>query len=396
MNNRKLKILMIAPTPFFADRGCHIRIYEEIKALEKINHSVFLCAYHLGKDKAGLKIYRIVNIPWYKKLEAGPSCHKFYLDILLFFKSLKIAFKIKPDIIHGHLHEGAIIGFAISKIIRKPLLFDLQGSLTGEMKAHNFIKLNSLSFYFFYKVEKIINNLANIIIAPSNEIIEKTIDKFKIKKEKILLVTDGVNSDEFKPDYSVNNLRKKLNLPLNKKIVVYLGLLTKYQGVDCLINAIPYVLKKTKNVHFLIMGYPNELFYKRMVKKLGISSEVTFMGRIDYKKAPYYLCLGDIAVAPKIAETEADGKIYNYMAAGLPVIASDRLVSKQILGDAAIYTKRGNSVSLAEGIIKLLKDEYLAKNLGKKNREKAVKNYSWDNSGKKLEKIYFKILKNES
>jgi len=390
---KKLKILMIAPTPFFADRGCHTQIYEEIKALKKLGHSIFLCTYHLGRDMPDLKIYRIINIPWYKKLGAGPSAHKFYLDILLFLKSLRVALKIRPDIIHGHLHEGALLGFVVGKIIKRPLLFDYQGSLTSEMKAHNFIKDKSWLFWFFYRIEKIINNLANSVVTQSEEMVNELIDKFKVKKEKVFLTMDGVNTDEFKPGYRVNDLRKKLGLSLNKKIVVYLGLLTKYQGVDCLIKAIPYVLDEMPDVHFLIMGYPNEIFYQNMAKKYGVASQVTFTGRINYQEAPRYLCLADLAIAPKIAQTEADGKIYNYMASQLPIIASDRPVSKQILGEAAIYTKRDNPVSLAQGIKKLLQDEKLAKSLAAKAREKAVRDYSWDEVGRRIEKIYLILNK---
>lgn len=100
---------MVAPTPFFADRGCHARIYEEALALLRLGHKVKVVTYHLGKDKDNLDVYRIVKIPWYKKLSAGPSWHKIYLDILLFFKALKVQRSFKADILHGHLHEGAMI-----------------------------------------------------------------------------------------------------------------------------------------------------------------------------------------------------------------------------------------------------------------------------------------------
>jgi len=389
---KKLKILMIAPTPFFADRGCHTQIYEQIKALKKLGHAIFLCTYHLGRDMPGLRIYRSIKIPWYKKLEAGPSAHKFYLDILLFLKSLRVALKIRPDIIHGYLHEGALLGFMISKIIRRPLLFDCQGSLTSEMKAHNFIRDKGWLYWFFYRIEKIIDNLANSVITQSAEMVDELVKKFKVKKEKVFLTMDGVNADEFKPGYQVSDLREKLGLPLNKKIVVYLGLLTKYQGVDCLIEAISYVLAEISDVHFLIMGYPNESFYQQMAEKWGVASQITFTGRINYQEAPRYLCLADLAVAPKIAQTEADGKIFNYMASQLPIIASDRPINKQILGETAIYTKRDNPSSLAQGIKKLLKDEKLAKSLAAKARKKAVKDYSWDEVGRRIEKIYFIIL----
>src|SRR5512137_1549193 len=92
-----LKILMLAPTPYFADRGCHVRIYEEARVLRHLGHDVRLVTYHLGRDMADIPTERIMRIPWYRKLTAGPSWHKPYLDLLLFFKALAVARSFKPD-----------------------------------------------------------------------------------------------------------------------------------------------------------------------------------------------------------------------------------------------------------------------------------------------------------
>ncbi|MBU0600356.1 glycosyltransferase family 4 protein [bacterium] len=382
------KILMIAPTPFFADRGCHTQIYEEIKALQKLGNEIVLCTYHSGRDMEGVNIKRTINIPWYKKLEAGPSYHKFYVDILLLYKSLAVAKKFKPDIIHGHLHEGAFIGYFVSKYTKKPLLFDFQGSLVSELKAHNFISEGTTFYKLMYFFEKKILSKSNLIITQSTQMKDQIINEFKINKEKVLLSMDGVDTDIFRPGYDVENLRNSLNLSKNKKVVVYMGLLAKYQGVDWLLEAIPYILKDINDVHFLIMGYPNVEFYKMVAEKYGILGNITFTGKINYKEAPMYLALGDIAVAPKIAESEADGKLYNYMAMRLPIVCSDRNMSKETLGDLGIYAKKEDPISLANGIKKLLKDENLRQVLGEKLRKKAVDEYSWDSVAKRIMNAY--------
>ncbi len=74
---KKLKVLMIAPTPFFADRGCHVKILEEVRALSRRNIDVKVVTYHIGRNIEGVDIQRIVKVPWYKKLEAGPSIYKY-------------------------------------------------------------------------------------------------------------------------------------------------------------------------------------------------------------------------------------------------------------------------------------------------------------------------------
>ena len=118
---------MIAPTPYFADRGCHVRIYEEARALTKRGHEVCIVTYHLGRDMPGVRVVRIPHVPWYNKLEAGPSWHKPYLDILLLWKSLAEVRSFRPHLIHAHLHEGALIGSVLKASVSFPAAVRLSG-----------------------------------------------------------------------------------------------------------------------------------------------------------------------------------------------------------------------------------------------------------------------------
>lgn len=390
MNNHKLKILMIAPTPFFADRGCHVRIYEEARALQSLGHEVTICTYHNGREIGGTKTRRIFFVPWYRKLEAGPSFHKIYLDLFLFFAAWAAALKIKPDIIHGHLHEGAFIGSLISKLTGCPLVFDCQGSLTEEMKAHKFSGSNGLLYRFMHHIERKINHAADYIITSSTAMAGKLENQFRVPAANVIPVHDGVNTDEFFRDPDVADLREKLNLPADRSIVVYLGLLNDYQGTEYLLRSVAPVLKERPGVHFLIMGYPDVDKYRRMAEALKVAEHITFTGQIAYEEAPRYLSLGDIAVAPKVSETEANGKIYNYMACELPTVAFDIPSSREILGDLGVYAQPKDSVSLSDKILQLLRNKTLRSELSRKSREKAVKEYLWDRVAEKIMSVYGK------
>src|SRR5450759_4056928 len=117
----RLKILMLAPTPYFSDRGCHVRIYEEARALRRQGHDVRIVTYHLGRDMPDIPTIRIPRIFWYSRLEAGPSWHKLYLDLLLFFQAAMLIPDFRPQLIHAHLHEGALIGFFLKRLSGLPL-----------------------------------------------------------------------------------------------------------------------------------------------------------------------------------------------------------------------------------------------------------------------------------
>jgi len=72
------------------------------------------------------------------------------------------------------------------------------------------------------------------------------------------------------------------------KIVGFLGVLTEYQGVSVLLEAIPHIVKTNKQVHFLIMGYPNVEYYQKKAEALNIMQHVKFTGKIAYEDAPQW------------------------------------------------------------------------------------------------------------
>ena len=388
------KIAGIAPIPFFVDRGTPVRIYEEVNALQRLGNQFTIFTYHLGKDIDNMKIKRIPNIPWYKKTSNKVNYHQIYLDAMLFSRSLFPFLKSDFDIAHAYLHEGVAIGSALRLFKRVPLVLDAEGSLTGEMNAHGFIRKNTVSYKMWHWIEKILNERANAIITSSPENVKNLIDEFGIEKEKVFFVRDGVDTEIFHTNYDVTDIRKKLGISENEKIVVYLGLLNYKQGVDCLLKAIPNIIDEVKNTHFLIMGYPNVDYYKRMAKELGVLDKITFTGKMDYFEAPKYLALGDVAVSPKILTTgEGNGKVYNYMAMGLPTVVFEHPVNRDILGDLGIYAKLEDCGSLADNIKKILLNGSLAKELSAKVREKAVKDYSWDKVAQEIMEVYRWVTK---
>ena len=142
----RYSILSIAPTSFFYDYGCHVRILEEALALQRLGHRVTICTYNSGNGVDELDIYRTPPIPWRKGVEVGSSRHKIAFDALLAVTTLACAGRRRPDIIHAHLHEGALIGAAVGALARAPVVFDFQGSLTGEMVDHRFLDSRSRAF----------------------------------------------------------------------------------------------------------------------------------------------------------------------------------------------------------------------------------------------------------
>lgn len=392
---------MLAPTPYFSDRGCHVRIFEEARALMQLGHQVRIVTYHLGRDLAPVPVERTAQLPWYRKQGAGPSWHKPYLDLLLIVKALTVARNFRPHLIHAHLHEGALAGWVLKKYLRIPLLFDYQGSLSGESLNHGFFKKGSLLHRLFCTMERIINRLPDRIVSSSTQGQQELIEMWGVEATKVSALPDGVDTQIFRPaqkDAARRCLSRYLPpcpLPLDPAspapVIIYLGLLNRYQGIDLLLKAAQELKRQGVTFHLLLMGFPDEA-YRSKAAKMGLGEQVSFTGRIDYADAPLLLCAGDIAVSPKISATEANGKLLNYMACGLPVVCFDTPVNRELLGDDGIYATLGDAVHLAEKLKAALSEQERLHLRGERLRQRAVQYHNWQSRGAQLEEIYRKML----
>lgn len=375
-----------------------MRILEEALTLERLGHRVTICTYGSGRDLPGVDIRRAWDLPFRKGVRVGSSRTKLYRDVLLSLKSMGAAIRQRPDIIHAHLHEGALVGLVLSRLLRIPLVFDYQGSLTSEMLDHNFIRRDSKLFGYLRWLESLLNHQASRIVTSTHRAADLLVSEFGCSADRIDPLPDGVNPQRFIPRWQANpwmlaKLRSDLGIPEGRKIVAYLGLLAEYQGTSHLLRAAAQVMARDRGVHFLLMGFPNVEHYSRLAAELGVLPSTTFTGQLDYEKAPQYLALADVAVSPKLSDTEGNGKLLNYMAVGLPTVTFDTAVNRELLGDLGVYARVGDVAHLADRLISLLHDPIEADNRGRALRRHAEEHYSWDAMGRRLVEIYEAALR---
>ncbi len=387
---------MIAPTSFFLDYGCHIRILEEARALQAQGMQVRIVTYYLGRDLPGLDIARCAPTPWRSDYEVGSSRHKIAFDVLLAWKALWTALRWRPHIIHGHLHEGALIGKVLATLLRVPLVFDFQGSLTGEMLDHGFLKKDSAGYYWWRRLEERIVEMPDAIITSTVHSAELLDDVFK-RTEAVYPLPDSVNLDFLFPACITPEERQArraaLGIPPERQVVVYLGLLADYQGIPQLLQAAASMRAQSEAVSFLVMGFPQVEHYRQVAHNLGLTDQdVIFTGKMPYEDIPAHLALGDAAVAPKISATEGSGKILNYMAMAMPVVVYDTPVSREYLNNLGLYASPvGDAEALAQTLRAILHDPEGAARLGARLRERADKHFSWSRTGRQLLRVYEKL-----
>lgn len=394
------RILTIAPTSFFSDYGAHVRILEEAIHLQERGHKLLLCTYHTGNNVRGIRIRRSLDVPWKRGVMVGSSRHKLYFDLALALTVQRAASRFRPDILHAHLHEGALLGWTVRQLRGTPLIFDYQGSLTAEMLDHHFIGEKSPLLGPLKRIERRIDRAADAIITSSHNAELGLRARVRDNSDRICTVADAVNTTVFAPPTTRLGraacvaLKESLGIPDGAKVVVYLGLLAPYQGTDLLLEAASIMVHEwgRSDTHFLIMGFPGVDSYRAQADRLRLNGHVTFPGRIPYADAPRFLALGDVAVAPKLSVTEGAGKIGNYMAMALPVVAFDTPVSREYLGGLGLYAERGNSRSLAAKLCEALDNPQHFKEVGTQLRQRCVEDLSWQDAIERMEAVYRRAI----
>ena len=387
-------ILMVAPTSFFADYGGHIRILEETRGLQSLGHRVDIVTYYQGKDVPGLTIHRTRALPWHANYEVGSSRHKLAFDVYLAATALRVMGQVKPDIVHGHMHEGALIGWLLAKLWRTPLVFDFQGSLTGEMIDHQFLNPAGQLYPWVFRLEKLIaSRLPDAVLTSSLRAQDLLIEQFQTPAHIIHPLPDCANLEQFDParftTAQKQRLRQQLGIPPNRSVVAYLGLLANYQGTDHLLQAAAWLKQRGHDIHFLIMGFPLVEHYQAIARDLDIASHVTFTGRVDYyRDAPGFLAVGDVAISPKMSMTEGSGKVLNYMALAQPVVAYDTPVHREYLGEWGVYVPVGDIAGLAQAILTLCADPARRQVVGQGLRQRASKKFSWRAASRTILGVY--------
>lgn len=205
-----------------------------------------------------------------------------------------------------------------------------------------------------------------------------------------IAVPNGVDLEEFDNLGDKFEIRKALGLPVDKKIIMYVGHLYGWKGVGVVLESAK-LLSDRGDISFLIIGGDEEerRGYTTKVASEGIKN-VAFLGHKLKKEIPKYLQSADILLLPNTATTEesinytSPIKMFEYMASGVPVLASSLPSIREVLNNENSYLMEPNDPkALARGIEKLLGDEELAGRLAA-NAKKNVKKYTWDSYAHKI------------
>ena len=350
-----MKILMLAPEPFFQPRGTPISVYFRLKVLSDLGHKVDLVTYHLGEDRSfkNVKILRIPDLFWIKKIKIGPSLTKLPLDFLMLLKAIARLVTKSYDLVFSH-EEAAFFGVVLAKIFQVPHVYDMHSSLPQQLENFSFSRSIILK-QMFIMMERFIlkNSQAVIVICPD---LLNIVKAEGFGKKAVLLE----NFLDFEcPDYSRADVDKKRRefAGDDQKIVLYAGNFLPYQGIPLFLEAAAKV--QDKRAVFLLVGDTPEAVerMRSVAVKFGVSDRVFFTGQVEPAQISLFISLSDVLVSPRLSGTNTPLKIYSFLKSGKPVVATNLWTHCQVLNDKIAILVDPDADSMAVGVRSALFDK---------------------------------------
>ena len=374
----RMRILMIAPEPFFEPRGTPFSEYHRIRALLELGHSVDLVTYPFGEDVSlpGLRIFRCARPPLVRRVRVGPSGTKLVLDLTLTVTALRRAMADSYDAVHSH-EEGAAIGLLIAGLSGLPHLYDMHSSLPQQLANFGFSRSRTLR-WMFERFERAAVRRSRVVIVICPEL-HRRVREIEPSADPVL-IENAPGADDRTSGLSAGGVRRRFGIGQATPLVVYTGTFEAYQGLDLFFEAAAIVRRERPDVHFLLAGgRPRQVDEARaQARAAGIVEGLDFAGERPASEIPAFLEAADVLVSPRSRGTNTPLKIYQYLRSGRPIVATRLLTHTQVLNDEVAILTEATANAFAQGIVRALSDPAAAAALGTRAAQLAAVKYSYE------------------
>lgn len=356
-----------------------------IKWFLKNKHEVHWITCKPGDSIGGACIYDLSQHYIHVRFKGSSIFNRFrsFNRVSQYVYLLKLLKQIKPDILHLQtLYYPSFLG-ALT-FFRPLVISPWNGDVLWTKKRPFYYKL-----FVKHSLRK-----ADALTAD-NQIMKNGLLEYGVREEKISIIRwYGTDINLFKP--MEKNIRLLQQLDIKDGLVVLsMRSLEKGYSIDKIIESIPLVLEKCKNVTYIFAWYGGSLEneMRSLVKDLQIENKIRFVGRIAYEDIPKYYSITDIAIS--IASPDSTpATLMEAMACGVPVIVSREKAITEFIKDSVNgeVVDHDKIEQIAEKTIKLLVNPNIRKLYGDRGRKLVMGTANGDIEMKKLERLYSQLI----
>jgi glycosyltransferase involved in cell wall biosynthesis len=373
-----MRALVIAPEPFFTPRGTPLSVYHRTAITAELGVEIDLLTYGQGQDVdlPGVRIIRIPDFPFLGEVPTGPSYTKFFLDLFLIAWAIALLLRNRYDMVHAH-EEAIFFCLALKPLFRFRLVYDMHSSLPQQLVNFRFTSSRLVIGAFDWLERRALaNSDAIITICPD---LADYVAAQQVPAERHFLIENSILDPVRvigEPDAA-----SRPDIPLlddDSKLVIYAGTLEAYQGIDLALEAVRILAPSAPELRVIFLGgTPDQVHhYRNHAKEIGVSAICTFAGRVPQETARSWISRALVQISPRISGTNTPLKVYEQLASGVALVATNIYSHTQVLDDRVALLVEPEPGPLAAGLARALDNPALRKGLADRAQSLYAERYS--------------------
>lgn len=383
-----MKILVLAPQPFYQDRRGAISLKNLLESLVAANHDVTAMVYPQGEHITipGCRILRVQKLFPLKHVKPGYTWKHVFYDNVMKKMTARLLQQEKFDLLHA-CEGGMSMARTLSKRFKLPYVYSMAYSLPKEL-GRKIPDMPLLKTFTTQQEKRAIRNSVGILVPCKNlEGIARTYGSSAAIQllEDMTMLSAGIPTEKKK--------HTNLRTPKDTSTLMYVGNLQSHQGMDLLIEGFSLAYLDKEKIRLVVIGGERADIsrLKRKAKDLGVSAGIRFLGTKPAKDLGSYFAQADILISPATDRYVTPGMIPSYLDSGRPLLATRHPIHDQILDDSIAHLVDPVDTEVAAGILQLVRDAKLRNDLAASARQRVEEKYSKTAFRKTLNTFYDKI-----
>jgi glycosyltransferase involved in cell wall biosynthesis len=382
-------ILLVAPQPFYQDRGTPIAVRQLIEALADLGYPVDVVTYPIGRSLPldGVRFFRAPNIFGIRQVPIGLSGRKVVLDAMLFPTFVSRLYSRRYAAIHA-VEEAAFMAAVAGPLRGVPVVYDMQSSIPEQLARHGLLG-KAPAQAALHRAERWLLSRVDVVVGSAGlaQHVARIAPETRFREWRFAGTPPRVSREE------VRELRRALRIEDGAPVVVYSGTFASYQGLAELVAAIPLVLRQLPSVVFVLVGAEGAEGERivRLTRDLARRGHIRVLQRQRRELVPAYLAMADVLVSARAYGGNLPLKVFDYLAAGRPIVATDVPAHRAMLDSTRAELVEPTPPALALAIVRLLSDPERAAALAAEARRYARVKLGWIEFLRSVSELYAEV-----
>lgn len=385
-----MKILLLAPHPFFQERGTPIAVDLLLQVLSERGEDIDLLTYHEGADRtyAGpgrVRIFRIPPPPGCRNIRPGFSLQKLVADAALYRMAIRMARQERYDLIHA-VEESVFMALRISRHTGTPYVYDMDSCMSRQIADK--LPIARALMPFMRGCERRAVRGAAAVAAVCDALADQARQD---GAGKTVILRDVPLLESGAPSAAARGFRQELGI--RGPALLYVGNLEPYQGMDLLMASFARLPRELSARLIIAGGTPKHVaHYGRLAQRRGIQNVVHLLGPRPVADLGALMNDADILVSPRVHGTNTPMKIYSYMAAGKAILATGLFTHTQVLDANTACLAAPEPAAFAAAMEMLIREPDTRNRLGAAARQMVQTRYSRRAFQRTLNELYDGLL----